>query len=633
MRAMADRPLIPIEPVARVPIRRPRSRGVEPMVPWVIGAIAAGALYFGRSVLIPITLAVLLSFLLAPIVAGLRRLRIPRSGAVILAMLLAIAGIGATGAVIVSQAATLSKDAPAYAEQITLKAASLRAGIQHRLDFLLRESGHGGSGNPETQQARREGAAAAELAPSSQAVPVEVRAPPPTALDEVRMFVLPALAPIETALIVLIVTLFILFQKEDLRDRLIRLMGTADLHRTTIALDDGAKRLSRYFLSQSVVNFGFGALIWIGLFLIGVPSPGLWGILAGLLRFIPYVGIFVAALGPLALAAAIDPGWGTVVYAMLLFLVVELVVGYLIEPLLYGHSTGLSPVSVVVAALFWTWIWGPLGLVLSMPVTLMLVVLGRHIPAFQMFDILLGDRPALSPAETFYQRVLAGHPDEALEEAEQLLEHMTLAAYYEAVVLGALRLAAFDVDRGVVERSAMHAVCETTVEVVHALADHDDGAARGHVLSPVTEASAADTMPETIAARRILCVAGRGPMDVAVQRVVAQVLSRAGCVVSAPARDPGGADFDPGNAELVFILGLFDGRADRRIEPVVRRIRAQRPDVDIVLGVRRSTDEASVREGSSAIAASLVELCRAVDKVGRSDAAPADNLESSTAYL
>jgi predicted PurR-regulated permease PerM len=580
--------LIPSEPEAsrRGALAGIVGRGWEPLVPWLIATIVAAWLYFGRSVLIPIILAILLSFLLAPIVAGFRRARLPRVPSVLLAVLLALGGIGVTGAIIVSQVTTLSKDAPAYAERIADKAASVRAGLRSRFGFLTRESRQGGSGHRDAQRARRQGARQLPTG-GSEAIPVEVHEPPPTAIEEIKTIVLPALAPVETALIVIIVTIFILFQKEDLRDRLIRLMGSTDLHRTTAALDEGAKRLSRYFLSQFMVNCGFGAVIWGGLFLLGVPSPGFWGILAGLLRFVPYVGSIVAAVGPMALAAAIDPGWGLVVYVALLFVIVEPLVGYAVEPMLYGHSTGLSPVSVVVAALFWTWIWGPIGLVLSMPLTLMLVVLGRHIPAFSIFDILLGDRPALTPAETFYQRALSGHPDVSIEQAEDLLESQTLAEYYDNVVLAGLRLAAADVDRGAVERSSMRAVCDATIELLTVLVDHTD----------VVDATPADGDPGTqkarldLAGRSVVCFPGPGPLDAAVAAMAVQLLRLAGCDAREQSRDrlrgTGLDAFDPGDADAICILGLFDSRAARRFEPVVRSIEARYASVRIVIGVQR----------------------------------------------
>lgn len=570
---------------------RPRSRrGLEPLVPWLIAAIAAAGLYFGRTVLIPIILAVLLSFLLTPIVAALRRARLPRPAAVLLAVALSLGAAATTTSIIVSQASTLSKDVPLYAERIAEKGGNLRADLQQRFGFLLRESDGGGSGHRNASRARREGARSLPTASTTGAVPVEIREAPPTALDEVRAYVVPALAPIETALVVLIVTIFILFQKEDLRDRLIRLMGTGDLHRTTLALDEGAKRLSRYFLSQFMVNCGFGAIIWAGLFVLGVPSPGLWGILAGLLRFVPYVGPVIAALGPLALAAAVAPGWHMVIWIALLFVLVEPLVGYVIEPLLYGHSTGLSPVSVVVAALFWTWIWGPIGLVLAMPMTLVLVVLGRHIPAFEVFDIMLGDRPALSSAETFYQRALAGHPDEAIEQAEQLLESVTLAEYYDEVVLSGLRLAAEDVDRGAIERSALRPICETVLEILASLSDHFDD--EDGVIDPSREtvepATVVGYSGADLNGMKVACFPGRGPLDTAVAAMMAQLLRRAGCKVREGSRDPRRRDEAEdlaGGIDAICVLGLFDARSHRRIRPLMRRANGTRT----LIGVRRST--------------------------------------------
>jgi predicted PurR-regulated permease PerM len=595
-----------IPPLASARLRLRQVTGIELLVPWVIAAIVVAFLYLGRSVLVPITLAVLLSFLLTPIVAGLRRLRFGRAPSVVLAVVLALGAIATTSAVIISQAGRLSKDAPAYAEGIATKAALLREGVHQRFGFLLRESGQAGQGPTAAQFAQKAEGRRIARNTSTKAVPVEIRETPPTAIEEIEAIVLPALAPVETALIVLVVAIFILFQKEDLRDRLIRVMGTADIHRTTTALDDGGKRLSRYFLSQFVVNCGFGAVIWGGLFLIGVPSPGLWGILAGLLRFIPYVGVLVAAVGPFALAAAVDPQWTMVIYVALLFVVIEPVVGYLIEPLLYGHSTGLAPVSVVVAALFWTLIWGPVGLVLAMPLTLMLVVLGRHIPAFEVFDVLLGDRPALSAAETFYQRALAGHPEQVIEQAEDILETQTLSEYYEYVVLAALRLAAADIDRGAVQRLAVETVCEVAMEAIGALALHPLGV-------PVK----ANDVGE---GQHIVCVSGRGLLDVAVAAMIAHLARIDGYTVSEHVRqDWGGgvsSQFDPGDAKIICLLGLFDIRAQRRLEPIVNRLRETFPRQQTLTGVCR-TDIPSEQASSEQVHGTLASMSEAINGITR----------------
>lgn len=595
--------------------RRAAAAGLEALVPWLIAALATAALYFGKSVLIPIILSVLVSFLLSPIVSLFRRAGLPRTPAIFVAIILALGGFGAVTTVIVTQAATLGKDAPAYAERITDKLQDVRSELTQRFSFLLHE-GEGSKRAEATSERHR--ANALPRTTASGALPVEILAPPLTATEELKTFVLPALAPLETTLIVLVVTIFILFQRDDLRDRVIRLMGAADLHRTTVALNDGAKRLSRYFLSQFAVNCAFGAIVWGGLFLIGVPAPGLWGILAGLLRFVPYVGSIIAAIGPLALAAAVDPGWELTTYVALLFVVLEPLTGYVVEPLLYGHSTGLSPVSVVVAALFWTWVWGPVGLVLSMPLTLTLVVLGRHIPAFAVFDILLGDRPALSPAETFYQRVLAGHPAEAVDQAEVLLESMTLAAYYDGVVLGALRLASADVDRGAVQRSAMHAVCEATLEVLAALDDHEDRPLANAGLAPSSSDGGNEGGCSDLEGHSVLCVPGRGPLDAAVSAMATQLLRRAGCNVEEQVRDrlpSGNVDtFPSATAETFCILGLFDRRGAARLEPLISRLKDQYRGAAVILGVERGNDDATEGEGAFKAVATLAELCAAIAK-------------------
>lgn len=273
--------------------------------------------------------------------------------------------------------------------------------------------------------------------PGPAPLPVEVRQPAPSPIEFAERIISPALNPIATAAIIFIVAIFILLQQEDLRDRLIRLFGSRDLHRTTVAMDDAARRLSRYFLTQLGINASFGVIIGVGLFFIGIPSPLLWGVLAALLRFVPYIGALMAGVIPVALGASVDPGWSMMIWAAALVLVTEPIMGQIVEPMLYGRSTGLSPVSVVVSAIFWAWIWGPIGLILATPLTLCLVVLGRHVERLEFLDVILGDRPALTPVENFHQRVLAGDPDEALEQAELLLKERSLSSYYDEVALKA----------------------------------------------------------------------------------------------------------------------------------------------------------------------------------------------------
>src|SRR6202023_277345 len=226
---------------------------------------------------------------------------------------------------------------------------------------------------------------------TSPPVPVEVQEPAWGPFAIVETIAGDALSSLETALIVVIFVVFILLQREDLRNRFIRLAGSSDLHRTTLAMNDAAGRLSRFFLVQTLVNASFGVIVAVGLYFIGLPRPILWGIVAFFLRFVPYTGPIVAAGFPVALAAAIDPGWGMALETLALFLIVEPIIGQGVDPWLYGHNTGISPIAVVISTTFWTWLWGTVGLVLSTPLTVCLVVLGRHVERLAFLDIIFGD--------------------------------------------------------------------------------------------------------------------------------------------------------------------------------------------------------------------------------------------------
>ncbi|MCA1703265.1 MAG: AI-2E family transporter, partial [Actinobacteria bacterium] len=428
------------------------------LVAVAVGAIVVATLYIAQEVLIPITLAVMLSFVLSPLVDVLRRIGLWRAAAVAVSVLVALGAIGLIGTLLGSQVATLAADVPRYIEAVQSKTERIQALATTRVASITRLLS---GGKPATApvavpavrpRGAKTDAAALPAGTQQQPLVVELATPKSSVLAVARAVIEPVLGPLETTVIVLIVAIFILMQREDLRDRFIRLFGSTDLHRTTIAMDDAGQRLSRYFVSQLGVNACFGVVIGMGLWLIGVPSAALWGVLAGLLRFVPYVGPLLAAVAPLTLAAAVDPGWWTTIYVALLFAIIEPLTGYVVEPLLYGHSTGLSPMSVIVAAVFWTWIWGPVGLILSTPLTLCLVVMGRHVKSLEFFDVLLGDRPALSEVNRFYQRTLANDPDEALDQAEKMLADRSLVDYYDSVVLPGLKLAAADEARGTISR-------------------------------------------------------------------------------------------------------------------------------------------------------------------------------------
>ena len=319
------------------------------------------------------------------------------------------------------------------------------------------------------------------------------------------------------------------------------------MQRTTDAINDGAERLSRYFLAQTALNVLFGLIVGIALTFIGVPNPVLFGILAMLLRFVPYIGAFIAAIFPIALATAVDPGWSMALMTTALFLVVEPLIGQVIEPLVYGHSTGLTPVAVIIAATFWTWLWGPIGLLLSTPLTVCLGVLGRHITWLRFLDVMIGDEPPLSPAQSFYQRALAGDIDEAIDQAVEMLPRRSLSYVYDKVVLEALNLAQIDFRRGLLDPKHVEQINEAVHELIADTTDYEDvtppvAARKDNGTASVEEIHEFPSLPDLPVLRDlppewggkpILCVAGRGPFDDAVAKMLIQLLEKhglGGCV-------------------------------------------------------------------------------------------------------
>ncbi|MGA7734388.1 MAG: AI-2E family transporter [Pseudolabrys sp.] len=516
----------------------------------VLAALIVATLYFGRDVFVPVALSILLSFVLAPLVHALQDFRVPRAISVIGVVLLAFSIIFVIGGVIATQMTQLAGELPRYESNMRAKIQSLRGTaaanntLERAADVLQDLSKE--LNKPKEPSSARTAAPTANSLPGQDArpIPVEVRQPPPTALESIAALISPLLHPLMTSGIVIIFVIFTLLQREDLRNRLIKLAGSHDLQKTTVALNDAAERLSRLFLSQLALNSAFGLVIGTGLWFIGVPSAVLWGILAGILRFVPYIGVFIAAVFPLLLAVAVDPGWSMLLWSAALFVIVEPLVGQVIEPLLYGRSTGLSPLAVVVSATFWTALWGPIGLVLATPLTICLVVLGRHVENLKFLEVMFGDRPALSPSELFYQRMLADDPAEALDNAEQFLKERPLAAYYDEVALKGLKLAQADLDRNALDTLHLQRIRDSVIELVRELDDHEDQPQK-RVTQDVEAAAAVDSIedprvydfpilakdkltPHWRGEAPVLCIAGRTGLDEAVAVMLAQILSKQG---------------------------------------------------------------------------------------------------------
>lgn len=583
----------------------PRSADMALVLRQLLGTVVAAAvvatLYLGQDVLIPITLAFILSFILSPIVHVLQRLRLGRIPSVLLTVLMALGFIGSIGMLIGTQTAALSEDAPKYARTLETKLQTFQGSAITRLNTVAKSLGLN------RVPSRQPSATSLFPAPSGSArrpVLVEVAPPATTPWGILTTLLQPVVGPLETTLIVIVVAIFILAQKEDLRDRFIRVFGSGDLHRTTIALDDAGKRLSRYFLSQLGINTTFGLIVTAGLWCLGIPSPALWGVLAALLRFVPYIGPVLAAAAPVALAAAVEPGWSSAIIVGGFFIVVETLLGYVVEPLIYGHSTGLSPTSVVVSAIFWTWLWGPVGLILSTPLTLCLVVLGRHVKALEYFDVMLGDRPALTPVERFYQRLLADNADEALAQVELALAECSLAEIYDAIVMPALRLAARDLTNGLVgaqQSTQIGATVAIVIEECTLLATP-----RGGTPGPEEDS-------------KIICVAGNGPFDDQVARMLWQTMQLQGLrpqlvAHSATARGKIAA-LDVAAAETIALCYLEPATALAQARYLVRRLRERAELATFISGFwaadaeRPSAIERDQGFGADMVAQSLHEVC------------------------
>lgn len=611
----------------------------------VLAVIIVTALYVGREIFVPVALAILLSFVLASPVSALQRMRVPRGIAVVGVVLLAFAIIFALGSLIATQLNRLAGDLPRYQATIQSKIQSVR-GVTGGSSTLERAAGMLQDLGKELDKPKA-GLPDKQITPSLSnptgsrpviPVPVEVLQPDPGALESLRSLIAPLVSPLATTGIIVIFVIFILVQREDLRNRLIRLAGSGDLQRTTAALDDAAGRLSRLFLNELLINTGFGIIIGSRLWLIGIPTAVLWGILASVLRFVPYIGSVIAAAFPLALAVAVDPGWSMLAWTAILFLVVEPVVGQVIEPMVYGRSTGLSPVAVVVSATFWTALWGPIGLVLATPLTVCLVVLGRHVERLSFLDVMFGDRPALSPAEIFYQRMLAGDPAEATEKAEEFLKARSLSSYYDEVAIKGLQLAQVDLDRQALDGSRLSRIRDTVLEFANDLSDQVDKEPTGDRLTADAEAAAAveaasvepvyadlpvlqrDKLPlEWRGDNPVLCIAGRTALDEAAGVMFAQLCTVHGlhARVKGPEALSTSNIFQLETAGVAIVcLSYLNAANPAQIRYAVRRLRRKLPSARIMVGlwtgVEADEKTAAILESSKAdlLASTLREATR-----------------------
>jgi predicted PurR-regulated permease PerM len=435
-----------------------------------------GLLYFGREVLEPIALASILSLVIAPLIRSMRRAGLPQLPATLLSVLLATTCLVGIGIVLAFQLVAVTTDLPKYRAAMRTKVAAVREMTER--PFARIEAELTAVAPPGTVPATgKRGMTTITISPT-QPIPVEIRAPRLTTTGALtRLFSL-AWGPIGEAGLVLVLLMFMSLEHESLRDRLIRLGGQTEVSRTIQALADAAQGVSRFFLSQFVVNITFGALIGVVLWAASVPHAALWGALSGLLRFVPYLGIMVAGAIIALFVAAIDPGWTLALSCMVLFVALELLVANIVEPKVYGHSSGLSPLAVIISALFWGAMWGPVGLLLSTPLTLCLVVAGRHVRTLEPVTILLGDAPAVSGAQRFYQRILAGDIAAVLHDAHAFLERSSFARYCDHILLPGIVLATADTRSGKIEKPQEERIRAAIANVAAALTPESGGPPR-----------------------------------------------------------------------------------------------------------------------------------------------------------
>ncbi len=440
----------------------PMGLAIPPKIRGDAGVVAVfltiAALYFAREILIPFAFALTFTFLLTPAVALLQRLPSGRVVSVLATVLVALAVAGGIGWLIANQLVDVANRLPLYRQNIHAKIESFHvpvtgqvghaaASVQEVVQELISAGAPSPAAPPHGRDPKRSNGTPAPASP----VPVRVVLPAENGWTQLHDLGTPVLARMGRAGMVFIFTIFMLLKREDLRNRLLRLAGIGQLNRMTQAIDDASSRVSRYLVMQFLVNAGFGTLFGLGLYLIGVPYAALWGAVAGILRIVPYIGTLVAATLPIALSLAAFDGWHRPLLVFLLVTGLELIVANFVEPWLYGAHVGISSLALLVAAVFWVVLWGPAGLILSTPLTVCAVVLGRHVPQLSFLHILLGDEPVLAAEAQIYQRLLAMDQLEAHTVVNQFLRGRPLVELYDSVLIPALTMAEQDRHKGSID--------------------------------------------------------------------------------------------------------------------------------------------------------------------------------------
>lgn len=574
----------------------PEKPDVVRFAAWLlVAALFIAGLYVGQGVLIPLAIAFLISFALSPLVGWLVRIGLPRVLSVIAVMLMLGMFLGGLGTLVTTQVQSLSEQLPTYQTTIRSKISDLTSELKGPGMF---------DGALETVDTVKEEVTDAvdEEEPGAEPPPERVEVVPPKSapIEEALSWLAPVITPLATAGIVLVFVFLALLDRGDLRDRMLQLFGD-NLHRSTDALQEASSRISKYLLMQLVVNFSYGIPLALGLWVIGVPGWILWGTLGALMRFIPYVGPILAAFFPLTLAFAVDPGWEMIIWAVALIVFLELVSNNIIEPLLYGTSTGLSAMSLIAAATFWTALWGPVGLILSTPLTVCLLVIGRNIPYLSFLETLLGSTPALDVPTRVYQRLIANEPDEALGIIDDVIGEDGVTGFYNDHGIDVLRRASEDYYG--------NARAEHRMRIANSMdAILDD-------LKEEYPTQVALDSPPVVA-----CIGGKWEIDVVACEMLVHALGLKNIpAIEHPAGTVSSRYIDRLGLEGVDIvcLSYFSRDADASIKTLCRRLRQRWPHLKIVLALWNAIDEQLEDDRIAAISANeaVTSINEAVERI------------------
>jgi predicted PurR-regulated permease PerM len=575
---------------------------------WMLGATAVviAALYLAKGVLVPLTLAVLLSFLLSPVCDWLERHTLSRIPAVLLTAILGFAVLGGAAWTAVVQMNALAPKMPEYQDNLQAKLHAVNDYFIAALKKVTRSAEDIGQNLPQARDVK------APEGTDERPYSVHVLSEPVSPLQLLGRTFGTLIEVLGLAGIVVILVIFFLVRREDLRDRFIRLAGKSQATVTTQMLEDAATRVSRYLSMLFLINAAFGIAVGIGLFLIGIPNAILWGILAATLRFVPYIGPWIAAVAPTCLAMAISTGWLAPFFTLGLFVLLELFCGNVLEPWLYGKGTGVSGVAVLVAAVFWTWLWGIAGLLLATPLTVCLLVIGKHVPQLSFLHILLGNEPVFEPKRQVYQRHLAGDQEEATELVDDDLENRPLVEVYDTLLIPALALAEIDWHRGELDEGRHKLILQSLKEMIQ-----ENGEGRQELQA--TEGIGDGNSPPPC----ILCLPARDEADEIAAMMLAQLLATGECLVQSVSSTAAAGellDLLQKRAPDVVCISATPPAAVMHARHLCKLVRGRFPEVPVVVGLwdaQVDLSKARVRIAGAATTHVVTTLAEAQGQVRR----------------